>query len=75
MSSVTQYLKRVLQSHQKGEADSLQDTFLIQCVLYLLQLHYLVEEEDGSFRQDHQSDSTDICGTKEDPSFTRVCFL
>lgn len=35
------YLKRVLQSHQEGKADSLQDTFLVQCVFYLLQLHYL----------------------------------
>lgn len=31
----------MLQSHQKGKADSLQDTFLVQCVFYLLQLHYL----------------------------------
>lgn len=30
------YLKRVLQTHQKGEGDSLKDTFLIQCVFYLL---------------------------------------
>ena len=35
------YLKRVLQPHQKGKVDSLQDTFLIQSVFYLLQLHYL----------------------------------
>jgi len=35
------YLKRVLQSHEKGKADRLQDTFLVQCVFYLLQLHYL----------------------------------
>lgn len=35
------YLKRVLQSHQKWKADGLEDTLLIQCVLYLLQLHYL----------------------------------
>ena len=41
MSLVNAYLKRVLQSHQKGKADRLQDTFLVQCVLYLLQLHYL----------------------------------
>lgn len=36
------YLKRVLQSHQKGKVDGLQDTFLVQCVFYLLQLHHLV---------------------------------
>lgn len=34
-------LERVFQSHQEGEVDGLQDTFLIQCVFYLLQLHHL----------------------------------
>lgn len=34
-------LKRVLQSHQKGKADCLQDAFLVQRVFYLLQLHHL----------------------------------
>lgn len=47
----TAYLKRVLQSHQKGKAHSLQDTFLVQRVFYLLQLDYL----EGSGRMHIQA--------------------
>lgn len=38
---ILNYLKGVLQANQEGKADSLQDAFLIQRVLYLFQLHYL----------------------------------